>query len=382
MKGTIIERGNSYQIRISLGKNKQTGKYDRYTETVNGSKPFAQKRLREVLTSIDKGVFVKPTGLTTGNYLQNWLDDSIRPNLAGRTTELYGYLISKHIEPALGNIPLCDLKPLAISHLLADKQNGGLSRRTVQLVYVCLHKALRDAVKHQVIVTNPADAITAPKVERKEMAIMSEGDISHFLEAAKDTANYALFYLLLFTGLRRGEALALRWSDIDFVLSELAVNRGMTFVAGKIEFAAPKTQKSRRVIALSPSTIAVLKEHLASQDKIRHDLDLSPFNHDDLVFAHVDGSPLLPSTISHVWLKLARKCGLTGIHVHSARHSHASLLLRQGVHPKIASERLGHAGIAITLDLYSHSTKTLQTDAANKFDDLFTPKDTSPVSKN
>jgi len=182
---------------------------------------------------------------------------------------------------------------------------------------------------------------------------------------ASNTENYALFYTLLFTGMRRGEALALRWQDIDLLLCQLSVTRSLQYlrnapVKGRLSFKAPKTATSKRMIALSPSTVAVLNEHREAQIKQRQELELPALSDSDLVFSHYDGLPLLPDSITHAWMKLARKCGLKDIHVHSARHSHASLLLKQGVHPKIVQERLGHAGIGITLDLYSHVVPGLQ----------------------
>ena len=128
------------------------------------------------------------------------------------------------------------------------------------------------------------------------------------------------------------------------------------------------------MIALSPSTIAVLQEHLEAQDKQRQALELPAISDSDLVFSHWDGSPLLPDSVTHAWMKLARKCGLKGVRLHDARHTHASLMLKQGVSPKIISERLGHAGISITLDLYAHTTRGMQQEAANKFDDIVLPK--------
>ncbi len=131
-----------------------------------------------------------------------------------------------------------------------------------------------------------------------------------------------------------------------------------------------KPSNSRRLIALSLSTAIILAEHRTKQDELRHSLDYPPLSKDDLVFSHYDGSPLLPNSVTHAWIKLVRRCGLHGIRLHDARHTHASLLLKQGVHPKIVQERLGHGSIQITLDTYSHVAPGLQQAAANKFDDI------------
>jgi len=220
------------------------------------------------------------------------------------------------------------------------------------------------------ITRNPADAVEAPKVKRYEMQIMNESDIHIFLEYAKDTPYYPIFYLALFTGMRRSELLALRWSDIDLLLYQLSVVRTMHQLhTGKVIFGQPKTGKSRRVVNLSPSTALVLKEHWDQQVKMRQSLGLT-LTDDDLVFCQHDGKPWLPDSITHAWARLAKRIGLKGIRLHDARHTHASLMLKQGVHPKIVQERLGHASITITLDTYSHVAPGLQQAAANRFDDI------------
>jgi len=262
-----------------------------------------------------------------------------------------------------------------LQHLYSEKQASGLSNRTVQLIHVTLHKSLKNAVKAGLLYRNVAEAVDAPKIQRREMRTMTETDLHVFLEMARDTEYYSLFYTLLFTGMRRNEVLALRWADVDLLLCQLSVTRSMQYLpsetpGNRITFKQPKTVKSRRLIALSPSTVAVLREHREAQNIIKKEIDLLPLTDNELVFSHSDGSPLLPDSVTHAWVKLAKRCGLKGIRLHDARHTHASLLLKQGVHPKIVQERLGHAGIAITLDLYSHVAPGLQQAAANKFDDM------------
>jgi integrase len=380
MRGSIIERGGAFRLKISLGKNEETGKYDSYYETFHGSKPEAAKRLRQMLTERDKGTFIKPGKDTLGEYLKTWLDDYCSPNLGPRTIELYSYIVNKHVNPTLKDVPLVALKPQHLQHLYSDKLASGLSRRTVQLIHITLHKALKNAVKIGLLSRNVTEAVESPKITRHEMKVMSETDLHIFLEMARSTEYYALFYTLLFTGMRRNEALALRWQDVDLLLCQLSITRSMQYlhnvaIKDRVTFEQPKTQKSRRLIALSPSTVAVLNEHYELKKKQRKALGLKKkIAESDLVFSHYNGSPLLPDSVTHAWVKLAKRCGLTGVRLHDARHTHASLLLKQGVHPKIVQERLGHAGIAITLDLYSHVSPGLQQAAANKFDEIVLPK--------
>lgn len=173
--------------------------------------------------------------------------------------------------------------------------------------------------------------------------------------------------------MRRSELLALRWYDIDLLLCQLYVTRTLHRLGnGEIVYRAPKTAKGRRMIALSPSTALILREHKEKQEATRIQLGI-PLKDDDLVFSQFDGKPLLLDTVTHTWIKLVRRIGLQGIRLHDARHSHASLMLKAGIHPKIVQERLGHASIQITLDTYSHVAPGLQEAAAARFDELVNP---------
>ncbi len=150
---------------------------------------------------------------------------------------------------------------------------------------------------------------------------------------------------------------------------------------GQVIFKQPKTAKSRRLIALSPSTTLVLREHKEAQNKTMANLDLPAITDDDLVFSQWDGKPLIPDTVSHYWMKLARRTGLKGIRLHDSRHTHATIMLKQGIHPKIVQERLGHVSIETTLDTYSHVIGGLQEVAAQRFDDLLAAKSIENVGK-
>jgi len=373
MRGCIIERNGSFRIKAPLGKNAQTGKYEAYYETFHGNITDARKRLREILTELDKGTFSKPGKTTFAEYLNDWLQDYCKPSLSPRTLQLYSYICRVHIIPKLGGIPLVELKPQHLQKLYSEKLSSGLSARTVQICHVAIHKALRNAVRINLLSRNVADAVEKPKIQRPEMHPMTENDLSRFLDAARQGNYYALFYTYLFTGMRRSELLAVRWSDVDLVGMQISVSRTMQYLNGvknRVTFKEPKTKKSRRLIALSPSTVFVLEEHRKAQDAMRVSLELPPVTDNDLVFSHWDGSPLLPDSITHAWVKLVRKCGLKGIRLHDARHTHATIMLKQGVHPKVVQERLGHSTISTTLDTYSHVAPGLQEAAARGFDEI------------
>jgi len=216
-----------------------------------------------------------------------------------------------------------------------------------------------------------ADGVDVPKAQdNKEMKTWNEYEINQFLETAKDSSYYALFYMALYTGMRRSELLALRWQHVDFIFNQVYVSRSLHHLKdGSYVFREPKSAKSKRMIKLSSSTIDTLREHGEKQKAIRAAI-WKPLTDSDLVFSTSEGKPLRPNTISRAWTMLATRAGVSVIRLHDARHTHASLMLKAGIHPKIVQERLGHASIQITLDTYSHVSPGLQEAAAAQFDKL------------
>ena len=383
MRGHITKRSKgSYTIVLELGRDPATGKRKQQWVSVKGTKKEAEKRLSELINQLDNGVFIKPGKTTLADYLDKWLKDYVRPNLSPRTAEGYESIVHQHIKPALGKLIITQLKPEHIQQYYSDKLEkgrcngkGGLSPMTVRHHHMTLHCALEMAVKWGLLTRNPVDAVIPPRAQRKEMATMNEQEIKEFLSIARETQYYEIFYLALFTGMRRSEILALRWSDIDLKQGQISVNRTLHQLEDRsFVFRQPKTEKGRRMIALTPSTISVLKEYKEKQS-LQKMLAGAVLKEDDLVFSNIDGNPMLPGTISHAWTKIAARAGLKGIRLHDARHTHASLLLKQGIHPKIVQERLGHASIEVTLDIYSHVAPGLQEAAAQSFDELIIPKE-------
>ena len=382
MRGHITKRGkDSYTIVLDLGRDPETGKRKQQWVSIKGTKKDAEKRLSELLHQLDTGTFMRPTKTTLAEYLERWLKDYVWPNLAPRTAEGYETIIRQHLIPELGNYPLTHLKPEHLQKYYTEMLNsgrcnisGGLSAQTVRHHHTALHKALQTAVEWGLLGRNVADAVRPPRAQRSEMRTWDEGDISRFLQATKDTPYYALFYLALFTGMRRSELLALRWQDLDLLLCQVSVNRSLHHLRdGSYVFTEPKSARSRRTIALSPSSVQVLQDHYEKR-KLEQTMLGIPLKDDDLVFSTPDGKPLRPNRVTRAWTMLAARAGVKVIRLHDARHTHASLMLKQGIHPKIVQERLGHSTIAVTLDTYSHVAPGLQEAAAKRFDEAFTTK--------
>jgi integrase len=241
----------------------------------------------------------------------------------------------------------------------------GLKPRTVCFHHAVIHRALKTAARNGFVPYNIADSADPPGYREEEMTTWSIEELNKFLSNVQSHTLYALFYLALFTGMRRSELLGLQWRDIDFPNAQISVKRALHHLRdGSYIFTQPKTEKSRRSIALSPSTIAVLESHRKAQD------GQEKAGGDRLVFLFRGNDHLNPNTVTWEWKKACIAAGVRPIRLHDGRHTHASLMLAQGVHPKIVQERLGHSSIQITLDTYSHVVPGLQEAAAVKFDTL------------
>ena len=376
MRGRIIKRKGSknYTIILQLGLDPSTGKRKQQWITAGPSKREAEKHMAELIHELDSGNYVKPDKTSVAEYLRRWLVECGKPNLTQRSYERYNGIIEKHLIPAIGKVRLSDLRPEHIQQHYANLIGKGLAARTVRYDHIVLHGALRMAVRWQLVPRNVAYAVKPPKPRDSEMLTWGPDEVAIFLSAARATPYYALFYTALYTGARRSELLGLSWRHVDLLYSQINIERGLHWTKDKgYIFTQTKSSKSKRTIALSPSLVLVLKKHKEKQESVRLLLG-RPLTEDDLVFAHEDGAPLFPNTVSRAWTLLAEKVGIKVIRFHDARHSHASILLRQGAHPRIVQERLGHSTIATTLDVYSHVTPGLQEAVAARFDEAMTSR--------
>jgi len=367
---------SSWSLVIDLGRDPATGKRLRIRRSVKGvTKRQAEAELRRLIGEIEQGTYIAATKLTLGEYLQRWLEDSAAQRVRPKTLRDYRLLVERHIAPALGHIPLSALQPLHLQELytqaLQDGRldgKGGLSPRSVQILHTVLHSALKQAVRWQIISRNPADAVDVPRPRRPQITTLDSKGLERLLQAAQGHRDEALIRFAVLTGLRRGELLALAWDDVDLDKGLLRVRRGLIYVpGGSATVDTPKTRRSRRQVVLSKAAVSVLRQVRREQAQARLRLGAGYHDH-GLVFCNPDGSPMDPGAVTHRFTKLVRAAGLEGLRFHDLRHTHASLLLAQGVHPKVVQERLGHETVSTTLDTYSHVIPTLQREAAEAID--------------
>ena len=367
MRGHIKTRSKgSWTIILNLGRDPATGKRKQQWVTVRGTKKQAETRLAELLNQMDTGGFIKPTKETFGSFLQRYLDDYISTQIRATTLEAYQQR-GKHLIDGLGHIPVSELREEHIHKYYREKSKT-LSPGTLIKHHNLLRSALSQGVIWRTLTRNVAEAVKPPKVSRKEMRALTGPEVHRMLEACEDTAWHSIFHTLTWTGLRRSELLGLRWKDVDLILASLRVVQSVQRLnTGEFIVQEPKTASGRRMIALSPASCLVLREHREKQEADATLLGRQ-LAEDDLVFSHPDGSPRDPSTLTLAFRRLTRRIGLDGVRLHDLRHTMASLYLEQGVNPKTVAERLGHASVTITLDLYSHCLPGVQEAAAVQFD--------------
>jgi len=368
MKGHIAKRKPGvYKVTLEMGRDAD-GKRRQRAFTVHGTKKDAERELTRLLREMDTGAFVEPARMQVGDYLERWLTDYARQHVSAKSYERYQAIVRQHLTPAFAHVPLAKLSPLHVEKCYAAGLGAGLAGATVRKHHNVLHAALQQAIRWRLLAVNPADAVEPPKVQRREMRALTEGETAGLLRAAEGTPLFAPVFVAVTTGLRRGELLALRWTDVDLAAGAVSVQQAVEETGDGLHFKEPKTTRSRRRVPLPALTTRTLLRHRAEQAEAR--LRAGKGWHDSgLVFTALDGGPCWPSNFERAFRSLKTRAGLD-LRFHDLRHTHASQLLRQGVHPKVVSERLGHASVSITLDIYSHVLPGLQEEAVAKLDDL------------
>jgi integrase len=327
-----------------------------------------ERKLAEARGDAARGLVFDADNLKLGEYLGRWLADSVAGTVRPTTFERYEQIVRLHIRPALGRLKLKNVTPAHVRGLYREKLEVGLSPRTVQYVHVTLHKALKQAVADGLIPRNATEAVKPPQVRREEIHPLTPEQTKKLFEAAKGDRLEALYVLAVTTGLRQGELLGLKWEDVNLETGTLRVRRTLATAKGGPVLPAPKTRGSRRTVRLSQTALEALRSHLERQ-LVEIDQAGDLWQENGLIFASEVGEPLDRRFITtHRFKPLLKRARLPQIRFHDLRHTCATLLLSQNVNPKVVSEMLGHASIAITLDTYSHVLPTMQESAVAAID--------------
>ncbi len=326
------------------------------------SKKEGLEKLRQAISEREQGTLANGPHLTLKQYLEIWLEEVSKPAIRLSSYVKYRKLINGYIIPALGHVQLQKLTPRQVQHLYNQKLSDGLAPKTINSIHGVLHRALDNAVKWNYVSRNICDLVSPPRMVRSEIRPLTLEQAHKLLEVVRGDRLEVLLTLALTTGMRRGELLALRWSDIDFKSGSLNVHRTVDFLAkyGYIE-TEPKTAAGRRKITLPQFVIEMLLLHREQQLEVKVKLG-DTWEERNLVFTGLQGGYLNPRYLIKLLNKLVSNAGLPHMRFHDLRHSAATLLLSMGVNPKVIQEILGHSHISMTLGTYSHVLLSMQKD--------------------
>ncbi|MGG4494142.1 tyrosine-type recombinase/integrase [Brevibacillus reuszeri] len=346
------------------------GKRERIKKRGFRTKKEAEKAMAEAQAAVNKGEYLEPSKMAFRDYLNDWL--KTKRNLGEQTADLYDSYLRTHIVPSLGHIPLAKISALDIELFLDGLHKKGLAAATIKRIFSVVNAALNAAQLKDLVPKNVANKVEKPQASRRRDLIVWEPEFvsSFLLTTYNDSRYWIAIYLAVMTGMRQGEILGIRWSDIDFENKTVHIQQTVT-KKRQIKSGA-KTKGSVRSVALSPETLEMLREHrkLILSERLKHGADYK--NH-DLVVCTQFGGPVTSRAIQKVWDSFIKKTNAPKITFHDLRHTHASLLIKQGVHIKVISERLGHSSVSITLDLYGHLMPNMQEEAAAGLDALIKP---------
>jgi len=351
--GYVIDAG-----RHADGRRRQSGR-DGFT-----TKRAAQQALDEEMTRQQAGI--RPDGsLTVADFLDEWLVG--KRNLRETTRTSYGYLIRLYLKPALGHHMLQDLRADHLDALYADllsARGAGKSPAVVHHVHRTLRSALNTAMKRRLIQWNPALQVELPEHRAARTTIWEPAHIARFLDGSREHRLSALFHLMVFTGMRRGEAIGLHWADVDLDRSQISIRWQVTDPGDGPRLTSPKTAAGVRTVPIDRASVDVLRRHRGAQEAERASWG-SAWTDNGLVFTRENGDLLRPDGITHLFGQLLQRVDVPRIRLHDLRHTHASLALAAGVDVKVVSDRLGHSTTHITANLYTHVVPALARSAAD-----------------
>jgi integrase len=375
-RGNITRRGkNSWRLKFEVGVDACGKRKTRYV-TVKGKRQDAQRELTRLLGAADAGTLPEPSKVTVAEYIRKWLDGepALSPKTAAKrvkrhrtlspkTVERYRELAELQIIPHLGAKVMQQLKPHEVEDWHETLMNSGgrygraLSARTINHAHRVLHRALQRAVESEVLARNVASIISPPAVEEREIEILTSDQIKLVVDKLAGHPLYEIAVVDLATGLRRGELLALRLSDVDLDAGIVRVEQSLEETKAGLRFKAPKTAHGKRTISLPPHAVAVLREHRRKLLETRMALGLGKPDADIVLFGEPDGSPRKPDQLSWLWRSACKSLKLPQVSFHALRHTHASALIAAGLDPVVISRRLGHGSPNITLKVYGHLFK-------------------------
>lgn len=367
-EGSIYKRNDGrWAAAVTLGY--VNGKLKRKT-LYGKTRKEVQDKLTAELRKVQQGLPVTNDRQTVNQFLQTWLSDVAKPSVRPKTYRNYSDMLKMHIQPALGKHTLSKLTPQHVQAFLNDKLKSDLSPKMVRHLHATLRGALNVALKWGLIARNVASLVSLPRLQTKEVRTLSQEEVRKFLDKIKGNRLEALFLLALSLGLRRGELLGLRWQDINFEARTLNVNFALQRVEGKLQFAEPKTDRSRRILPLTDTLVSALRAHRARQleEKL---IAGRKWKESGLVFTSTIGTPLEPRNAVRKFHSLLTDAGIGHYRFHDMRHACATMLIAQGASARTVMDILGHSQISLTMNTYGHIMMDTRREAVELIDSVF-----------
>ena len=369
MKGSVVKKGNKYYVVLYLGRKPDGTKDYKWYSGFNSQKE-ADDGLAELRKAAKDKTLVDNNSITVKEFLDLWIKDYVEPNLAANTADRSRFAVNC-AEPVIGNIKIQKLEPYQIQQWVNKMNEGHLSKSSVRAYYSSIKSAFSKAVSWRIISMSPCVDITLPKEKKKAMNTLTASEVTKLLEQAGEHPFRLVLLLAASCGLRRGEILGLRWRQVDMQNQIMHLSENYTQSTKGIKLAELKSDSAYRAVNFGDAVKLALKEQRTRQmqaltsDNI---VDITSIMEESLRDLHVctwyDLRPFRPDFASTKCRELIEAAGITKIRFHDLRHTHATLLLIAGVHPKVVQERLGHAKITITLDRYSHVLPSMQKEAS------------------
>lgn len=331
-------------------------------------------RMQEALRSEANGISMATEKVTVGAFLASWLETA-KPSIRPRTYQSYELQVRVHLAPSLGHLPLTRLSPQQVQQFLNAKAASGLSPRSVAIIRAVLRLALRQAERWGLVSRNVAKLVAAPRVIRREIRPLDPDQARRLLDVIEGDPYQAIYVTALAVGLRQGELLGLAWEDVDLEVGTLRVRHALQRVAGELQLVEPKSATSHRIVALPEIVVDALRVHRTRQLEDRLAAG-SRWAADAwaLVFLTSVGTPMDGRRVTRQFQALLARNGLPAQRFHDLRHACASLMLAQGVAPRVVMETLGHSQISLTMNTYSHVAPFLGRDAAERMDSILGSK--------
>jgi integrase len=379
MRGHLEKRGQSWRLKYDLGVDPKTGARQTKRITLKArTKAEAQRQMAIILAGVAQGTHIDPNNQTVGDFVEHWLTTEAKPNVSAKTLEGYDQLLRKHLLPRCGLVKLQQLNAGHLKGCYAFMAESGLSGRRQLHLHRVVFRMLKHARQWGAVHQNVADLIDAPTAASEEIEILTPAQVQTVLESLKGRTLHPIVALALGSGARRGELLALRWSDLDFDKGTLRIERAVEQTTQRTAIKGTKTKHGRRTLTLPAATLDVLRAHWNETQRLYLALGRGRVSKDAYIFAPIDAdslTPRSPRSVTKEWFLLTKRLGI-GVTFHALRHTCASLLIASGLDLLTISRRLGHANASITLNVYGHMMPNMDDRAAAILDAALTGRPT------